>query len=242
MTSPHQSVHWLFGRGLSIGCNLSWAVPAEWNALPREDQINRIKEALRKEMAHSSVDSSVIKSLLGLLGQYTTSNWSNLFITTNWDYLLQREILSLDLSVKPPWLSNSHVFHLNGTIEELQNNEHRSPFVLEQDSAAQRIGTTEGDIAFNHMAWNRMFVVVGMSFECEIDKFLLTSLSLIEDDMPIGESEWVVVNPDSASLKASCARLQSALPRSKINSVQAPLSCWLEAKLPELQKCGAIAF
>lgn len=242
MNSTHQRVDWLFGRGLSIGCNLTWVVPADWNALPRGEQITRIKETLRAEMAHHSIDPSVIKNLLGLLRQHTTSNWSNLFITTNWDYLLQREILALGLSVQPPWLSNSHVFHLNGTIEELQNNEHRSPFLLEQDSTAQRVATTEGNIAFTHMAWNRMFVVVGMSFECEVDKFLLTSLSHIEDDMPIGESEWVVVNPDLASLEASCARLQAALPRSKIRAVPVTLSSWLHSKLPELQQCGAIAF
>lgn len=29
----NKRVDWFFGRGLSVGCNLNWAVPQEWNGL-----------------------------------------------------------------------------------------------------------------------------------------------------------------------------------------------------------------
>jgi hypothetical protein len=242
MATPHQCINWLFGRGISIACNLSWSVPTEWHTLPREDQIARITNVLRDEMDRPDVDCSVIENLLELLKKHTATGWSSRFITTNWDYLLQRKIMSLGLSVRPPWLANSQVFHLNGTVESLPNNEHRSPFLLERDSAAQRTSTTEANIAFNQMMWDRMFVVVGMSFECEIDKFLLSSLSSVEDELPIGESDWIVVNPDLAALKASCARINSALPHATVRGVHTKFASWLDGKLPELQAYGVIAF
>ena len=130
MAIPAQRVDWLFGRGLSIGCDLSWSVPVEWRTLAREEQIARIKAALRDDMGQASVDCSVIRSLLGLLERHTVPRWRHLFITTNWDYLLQREMPALGLTVQPPWFANTHVFHLNGTVEDLANNAHRSPFLL----------------------------------------------------------------------------------------------------------------
>lgn len=150
--------------------------------------------------------------------------------------------MSLDLEVKPQWLSNSHVFHLNGTVDNKFTNEHSSPFLLEQDLATQRTLSTEANKAFNHMMWDRKFVVVGMSFECETDKFLLSSLSHVADDLPIGESDWIVVNPNQVALTASCDRLKSALPRATVRGVQTTFSSWLAAQLPELKTCGAIAF
>ena len=205
MATPAQRVDWLFGRGLSIGCNLSWSVPVERQALPRDDQINRIKAALRLEMGRPSVDCTVIRKLLRLLERRTAPGWTYLFITTNWDFLLQREIQALNLTDQPPWSANTHVFHLNGTVEELPNNAHRSPFLLEQDPAAQRAAAPEANSAFGKMMWNQTFVVVGMSFECQTDKFLLTALGRVQDDLPIGESQWLVVNPDPAALTASCS-------------------------------------
>jgi len=235
-------VNWLFGRGLSIGCNLPWSVPAEWSHLAREERISRIKVVLRQEMDAATVDCKVIRCLLELLAKHTVAGWRHRFITTNWDYLLQREILALPMKVQPPWLANSHVFHLNGTVEDLPDNSNRSLFLLEEDSGTQRTATPEADIVYNQMTWDRTFVLVGMSFECETDRFLLLALGRVEDDLPIGESSWVVVNPDRNVLGLSCQRLQKALPRASVKPVCATLSEWVQNGPQELRQWGILAF
>lgn len=236
------TVEWFFGRGVSIGCGLTWAVPAEWHVLPREEQIARISAAIVAEMSSPNVNTSDIIYFLDLLKNHTTTTWQHRFHTTNWDYLLQRELLSLDLTVQPPWCANTHVYHLNGTVEQLPNNAHRSKFVLESDPPGERANTTEGNDAFGRLIWSKTFVVVGMSFECEVDKYLLTALSRVQDDLPIGESYWVVVNPNESALSTACLRLQAVLPRATINANCSSFGAWLRRGAPELQSRGAIAF
>lgn len=235
-------VDWFFGRGLSIGCGLNWSVPADWTSLPRDDQIGRIKEAVLDEMKAPYVKTTDIQRLLDVLANNTVAPWRHQFFTTNWDYLLQREILDLGLTAQPSWCAETHVYHLNGTVEVLPDNSRRSAFVLESDTGDARVSTREGNIAFDKLIWNRTFVVVGMSFECEVDKFLLSALRRVEDDLPVGESRWLVVNPNAQALAASSSRLKAALPRAKIVEVPMEFGAWLQAKLPELQACGAIAF
>lgn len=237
-----ESVNWLFGRGLSCACKLSWEVLPEWRNIPREEKIERIKVTLRKEMDSRTIDGSVIQRLLRILEQHTSPNWRNRFITTNWDYLLQREIKALDINVLPNWLASSHVSHLNGTVEDIEDNSHRSLFLLEEDPAAQRCFTPEANIAYDHLIQGQTFVVVGMSFECDTDKFLLSALTRVEDDKPIGDSTWVVVNRNPRALELSCSRIARALPRASVKCVCADFNGWLESGLPELQECGAIVF
>lgn len=234
-------VEWFFGRGLSIGCGLRWAVPLEWQQLTRDEQIARIKTALPVEMQAPGVDTEDIRLFLHLLATRTTPSWCHEFHTTNWDYLLQREILALVQTVQPPWCAETHVYHLNGTVEDLPDNSQRSQFVLESDSEDARIATTEGNIAFNKFVWGQMFVVVGMSFECEADKYLLAMLRKVQDDLPIGQSVWLVLNPDPGTLAASCSRLESALPRARIVPRMATFRSWLNEGMPELQRVGAIS-
>lgn len=209
--------------------------------MPREQKISRITAALREEMKKASIDCTPIRSLLGLLSAHTNLGWRHRFITTNWDYLLQHEILDIGLSVLPSWLANSHVFHLNGTVEDLPDNSTRSPFLLEEDLGTQRASTQEADVVYNQMIWDRHFVVVGMSFECETDRFLLQALSRAEDDLPIGESSWVVVNPSETALEASCQRIEKALPRASVMRVRGTLTEWLQSEPKKLREWGALA-
>lgn len=176
------------------------------------------------------------------IGNRTVSPWRHQFHTTNWDFLLQREILALGHKVQPPWCAETHVYHLNGTVEDLPDNSRRSVFVLESDAPHARVATTEGDIAYNKFIWSQTFVVVGMSFECEVDRYLLSALKRVEDDLPIGESFWIVLNPNTDALSATCARLQVALPRAKIVGSATTFRAWIDAQVPELQRRGAIAF
>lgn len=235
-------VEWFFGRGLSIGCGLTWDVPQEWNAFSRDELIAHIKAAIASEMSAAYVDTTDIRLFLDLVAEHTVSPWRHQFHTTNWDYLLQREILALGHKVQPPWSAETHVYHLNGTVEDLPNNSQRSAFVLESDPPQARVRTVEGNIAYNKFIWSQTFVVVGMSFECDVDKYLLSALNRVEDDLPIGESFWVVVNPNAEALDITCARLQASLPRARIVKREATFRTWLNAQLPELQSLGVLAF
>lgn len=223
---PLQCANWFFGRGLSIACNLRWGVPIEWSGLSREEKIRQIKVELRREMAAPGTDPSVIRDLLRILENNTTSDWKHYFLTTNWDYLLQKEISDLKLKVLPSWLKSSHVYHLNGTVEVLPDNSNRSPFLLEEDPASERCWTVEANVAYNNIISQRLFIVVGMSFECDTDKFLLTALNRVQDDLPIGESTWFVLNSNKSALDLSCQRLGQALPCAKIEGIHCNLqSC-----------------
>lgn len=235
-------VEWFFGRGLSIECGLTWRVPQEWSTYPRDEQITAIIAAITSEMSSTYVDTTVISQFLFMLANHTVSPWRHRFHTTNWDYLLQREIVSLGHIVRPSWSAETHVYHLNGSVETLSDNSRRSVFVLESDSPQARIDTIEGNIAFNRFIWSQTFMVVGMSFECEVDKYLLSALMRIQDELPIRESFWVVLNPDADALSATSARLKTALPRANIVNRESTFSAWLDAQLPELQSLGALAF
>lgn len=243
-------VDWLLGRGLSIACGLGWIVPTAWGNIPRLQKIEHIRDALRQEMAAASVNCSAINQLLKLLAHHSGSGWQHQFVTTNWDYLLQRELrqfvqrgnLNSEPAMKPSWLAKSHVYHLNGTVELRHDESNSSPFLLEEDPACQRCFTLEANCAYNSMIWNKTFVVVGMSFECETDKFLLNRLGHVQDDLPIGESLWLVVNPDSAAVNLSCSRISSVLPQAKVVGIARGFQAWIDDGLPELQCHGALAF
>jgi hypothetical protein len=222
-------VAWLFGRGLSIDCGLHWSEPGDWKSLPRQDRIKKIKAELRAEMDAPGVSTQGICRFLEFLGDRTFPGWSHLFITTNWDYLLQREVDRMFPEEVPRWLRpGSHIYHLNGTVEVLGDNSRRSPFLLEDDPDEQRNQTQEGNEAFNLMTWRSVFVVVGMSFECETDKFLLSHLNQVQDDLPIGRSLWIIVNPCRSALDRVSFRIQRALPRAAVSPVCNTFSRWYE--------------
>lgn len=236
------TVTWLMGRGLSVACGLTWNVPPEWYGLGREDKIEQIKVSLRGEMDGQHINTQPIRALLATLSRFTTRGWRHEFVTTNWDYLLQREIFRLGLEVLPSWLTTSAVFHLNGTVELLPSNDHRSPFLLEEDNVCHRHWTVEAEIAYSRVIWRRVFVVVGMSFECETDRFLLSALQRVEDDLPIGESQWLILNPDREILEQSSRRIREALPRARVEPLEERFESWVQRGMPQLQAVGAIAF
>jgi hypothetical protein len=227
---------WLMGRGISIACDLDWKVPNTWCTWDREVQVAMVKAAVRDAMDAPGVDTTCLRTFLKQLASRTAPTWNHRFVTTNWDWLLQRELLRL-VRVVPAWLDDSHVLHLNGTVEEPETPD-RSPFILETDLATVRVQTLEGNKAFNHMMWQTHFVVVGMSFECEMDRFLLWSLQHVQDEMPIGESRWILVNPDPAALAATGGRIKSALPSSSIVPIAMPFTDWLKMGLDPLPKWG----
>lgn len=167
-------------------------------------------------MRKPTVNTQPLEVFLRILSNRTPQLCRHRFITTNWDCLLQEVLLAQHWTVQPDWLDNSHVYHLNGTVEILPDNSRRSPFLLVSDSAEKRTRALEADIVFNKMIWDRFFVVVGMSFECKTDKFLLTSLGKVEDDLPIGESSWLVVNPNHTTAEDVAKEIKARLPRADV--------------------------
>jgi hypothetical protein len=233
------SLVWLFGCGLSIGCGLKWRVPLEWKDVDRERKIGLITDELRARMDSSEVDTTAIRSFLAFLANRTVSGWRHLFLTTNWDFLLQREVArSITDGRKPYWAVSSAVFHLNGTVEQSSDPTHRSPFLLEQDTYTTRHWTVEANVAYNKMIMERAFVVVGMSFECETDRFLLHALHKVENDLPVGESTWIIVNPNQTALDLSAERIKKALPGCRIHKTCQTFNSWLLSELPELISLG----
>lgn len=243
MTRPVGStIYWLFGRGASIECGLDWEVPKEWDAIQRDTKVERIKKQVSEEMDQKYVSGMPYRKLLKLLQKHTQPGWRHQFITTNWDYLLQREVDSLELKVLPKWLRNSHVSHMNGTVEVMPDNTNRSPFLLEDDLPSQRTWSVEANKTYNEMIWGSYFIVVGVSFECDTDRFLLKALSDVADSLPVGESHWIVLNPDDAALKKVEGTIQNYLPSSSINAVKKKFGKWIAEMMPELQYLGIIAF
>jgi hypothetical protein len=236
------TVNWIFGRGLSIGCNLKWQFPAEWADLPREDIIKNIKVDLEKEMRSENVTKASIFDLFSNLAKRTNESWRHRLITTNWDYLIQESISEMKFKKLPRWLCDSHVSHVNGSIEDFGNKDLRSPFILERDSFDERKPSYEADDIFNKMLWGNIFCVVGMSFECESDRFLLHSLNRHEDNVPIGESTWFVLNPCKSDLDISSRRIKDALPNARVYKAPITLDQWIERGTQGLVSLGAFAF
>jgi hypothetical protein len=237
-----QCVNWIFGRGVSIGCNLTWKVPDLLNEMPRDKKIAEIKKAILKEMQSEKINTHSIKIFLKNLAEKTSDEWCHRLITTNWDCLIEKEIKALNLDFLPKWLIDSYVYHLNGTVEVHENLNFGSPFLLEEDSYLQRANTVETDQLFNSMLWGNIFFVVGMSFECETDRFLLHSLNQVQDDVPIGESIWFVLNPDPEALEVSSSRIARALPRAKVYTRCISFGDWVNEENNIMVKLGVFRF
>jgi hypothetical protein len=228
------TVIWLFGRGLSIGCGLTWDIPKKCESLSRAEMVGLIKSQLAEAMQHKSVNVASISDFLRHLAEKTESGKQHLFVTTNWDYLLQQEILNLELEVRPSWLANSQVYHINGSIEVLENNSNRSPFILPNDLAVHRVRSHEAESVFEKMIWEKRFVVVGMAFECEADKFLFQALGRVEDDLPIGDSYWTIVNPDQKFLDQCKSLIQKNIPNAKIDCFAGTFDKWMICGMPQI--------
>jgi hypothetical protein len=177
-----------------------------------------------------------ISNFLRVLAERTRHGWRHLFLTTNWDFLLQREVLNFVPENLPSWLLESHVFHLNGTVEDLDDNSHRSSFILRDDE--ERKESLESNLALSQMVWGSTFVVVGMCYECEADKALFNILTRVREKLPSGESSWMVVNPCQADLDNACKLIKRKLPHSSVTPVCRGFTQWQAAGFPELKEEG----
>jgi hypothetical protein len=210
-------------------------MPDDWKDCPRGRQVTLIEQAILNEMAAPHIDTRDISKFLDILATKTAPGWQHRFHTMNWDYLLQREISARFPSgtQKPSWLATSHVFHHNGSAEASHANFLRSPILLESDLQDARRPCLESEKAFNQLVWSRLFVVVGMSFECAVDRFLFKALERVREDLPVVESCWVVINPNASALKDTHSKILAALPEAKVWTRTSTFGRWLD-RLPEV--------
>ncbi|UCD80691.1 MAG: hypothetical protein JSW26_04460 [Desulfobacterales bacterium] len=193
---------------------------------------------LRKKMEMPSVHANSYRRFLDIMATQTVSQGYHRLITTNWDYLLQREVDTWIGANQPGYVPgflkpDGMVSHLNGSIEP-GNFQNRSSFLLETDSAEFRKAAVESNKAFNKLLWSNFIVIVGMSFECDIDKGLSAALKTHEDNLPIGSALFVVVDPMEESLERTISRLAACFPRACGLRVQKRLEEWIDEGMPEL--------
>jgi hypothetical protein len=221
-----------------MACGLVWTVPPQWGSIPREKLIARIRKALHAEMGGPLVDAGPYRRMLDVLARRNAAGWRHRLMTTNWDTLLDREMNNVYPTDCPPWLESSHVFHINGTVEEPSDNPRRSFFILESDPVGTRVPKLESNLAITSMTWSDCFVVVGMSFECAMDNSLLAALG--QAQLPVEGSHWIVLNPDGSALDTVCANIQYRLRNVTITRVPDGFAEWLGDGLPELQDLGVL--
>jgi len=236
------SCFWVLGRGASIANGLNWAVPHDFydklicGAVSREQVIDWIKRTLCSEMDEPTVHNDVYCRFIAELANRTASGWYHRFLTTNWDTLLEREMPASG-AVKN-WLGGqSHVFHLNGSIERVPPDVERlrSSFLLECDPPDKRVEKLESNKAFVQLCWHAACVVmVGLSFGCRTDQNFLNALNRVQDDLPIGEATVYVVNPGQSALEEVCERIREKLPSATVLPIAEGFDTFVEGGLAPL--------
>lgn len=239
-----QGCTWLFGRGASIANGLPWVVPKAWKddlaskRVTRDAHISMIVDAIRDEMSRLPTDDTPYRRLLEVMATRTIDQGHHRLMTTNWDYLLQRDLNNWVQANQPGWAprflsTHGSVYHFNGSAEP-GNFQNRSPFMLETDTASTRRATYESNKAFNDLLWSDLVVIVGMSFECQTDRGLLAALRTHEDNVPIGSALFVLVEPHKETLQATYARLVACFPRAGGVRVHSGFVEWVDSGMPEL--------
>ncbi len=73
-----------------------------------------------------------------------------------------------------------------------------------------------------------------MPFECDTDRGLLGALKQQEDNVPIGEATFIVVEPDQEVLNKTFSILASCFARAGGRQVPMGLSEWIAGGMKEL--------
>lgn len=223
---------------IDLGCTRGGKDDLSIGLVSRDQHVGLITAAIRQEMDQPSVHSRAYRYLMDLFSTKMEDKSHHRLITTNWDFLLQLEverwIQHNTGGVAPRFLStHGTVYHLNGTVE-VGNFKNRSPFLLETDSSTLRKRTYEANQAFKFLQWSTLIVIVGMSFECDMDKRLLAALRASEDNLPIGSALFFVVEPYAETLKATSNKLATCFPRASVIQVRKGLEEWMCEEAPEL--------
>src|SRR3954463_13454154 len=94
-----QDCTWVFGRGASTANGLPWVVRHAWKddlsagRVTRDDHVRMITDTLREEMVRVPQGATPYRRLLNIMATRTVAGGHHRLLTTNWDYLLQRDVL-----------------------------------------------------------------------------------------------------------------------------------------------------
>jgi hypothetical protein len=223
-----------------MACRLTWTVPPTVEALPSRDaRVAAISEAVRATMVEPGIDTAPYAALLALLEKRTSPAWRHLFMTTNCDTLLDREVNAKCQVAAPPWLTSTFVFHLNGrALDTMPDPERRSAILLETDSESDRAKSQEYEQAKAYLKWAHTVIEAGMSFTCETDRALLDRLGL--EPLPIECARWIVVDSDASTLGRVCATIRSRFPGAEVRAGARDFASWVEGGLSELGEGGIL--
>jgi hypothetical protein len=239
-----EGTSWFFGRGASIASGLDWSVPVEWKTNlqngfeTRDEHISNIESDLSKEIELIKPGSTPYFKLFNSL---IRRSLNNRLLTTNWDYLLQLEldywIESNNYECVPGFLAKgtqgSMVYHLNGSIEKGVF-VGRSKILLETDCCDQRRQSYESNAVFNILLESKTVVIIGMSFNCNVDHDFLNVISDCKEDMPIRHAKFIVVEPDKLQIQKTKSKLTEFFPESIVIVVNSSFANWIESGMPEL--------
>lgn len=244
------NMYWIFGRGMSLACKLSWDVReiAGFVSKNRTEQIKLICASLNKAQQSRVVDIGPYRRMFDLCDARTTAHFKHTFSTLNWDTLAEIAIKERRWKILPRWITGSHIFHWNGTIEEQGRDQfisnrllRRSPFILPSDEADFRKKSLEGNTAFAKMGWTHVLAICGVSFmpENKCDETLIKLIEWVHDDLPIGECHCFIINNSSEAISRTKEKLEKFLWR-KIIPICRPLDEWVRSGCPELETVGVL--
>lgn len=105
---------------------------------------------------------------------------------------------------------------------------------METDAPSDRKSTFEANQALTLLLWSTLVIVVGMSFECDMDRGLLATLRAHEDSTPIGQAYFVIVEPNGKTLESTHAKLVDCFPRANGIKVNKGFAEWIDSGMPQL--------
>jgi hypothetical protein len=79
-----------------------------------------------------------------------------------------------------------------------------------------------------------------MSFLCEMDRSFLFAINRVEDDLPIGRSDWLIIDRSQESLDTVAQHILNALPHAGVSILKSDFGEWGGGSMVELQTLGVI--